>query len=363
MRRAGAAVGIVPGHEVGEANEFCTHVVATGIGHARNLAVVSSGEAVIAIGGEWGTLSEIGFARTIGRPVIVLRSWALTGREKMADAPGVVPAESAGEAVELALESLRVSGHDDSIRAEFTHQSSSFGTAAAMTSAETLGALVELVPEDTGAEWVDLACGPGVVTRAIAGRVGSVRGFDLTPAMVAEAERRAREEGVGNVDFAVGDATATGLPDASFDGAITRLSLHHIPGPARVVAEMARLVRPGGCVLVSDIAADSDGEAAVWREEIERLRDPSHWACVTPERLRSMGEAARLKLESERLVPIEIDYEDWLARGSGGLAAARLIDELFAQRPESAEGFCVTGAPGARRLHQRYWLGRWRRPA
>ena len=102
----GEAIGIVPGHEVGEANEFCTHVVATGIGHARNLAVVSSGEVVIAIGGEWGTLSEIGFARAIGRGVIALRSWELSGRERMADAPGVTPADSAREAVNLALAAL-----------------------------------------------------------------------------------------------------------------------------------------------------------------------------------------------------------------------------------------------------------------
>jgi len=253
--------------------------------------------------------------------------------------------------------------HGDAIRTEFTHQSSSFGRAAAMTSAETLGALVDLVPEDARGEWVDLACGPGLVARAIAGRVGSVRGLDLTPAMVEEATRRAAEEGVGKVEFAVGDATATGLPDASFYGAITRLSLHHIPGPARVVAEMARLARPGGWVLVSDIAADTDGEALAWREEIERLRDPSHWACVTPERLRAMGEAAGLALDSERLIPIDIDYEEWLTRGSGGLAAADLIDKLLAQRPRSAESFRVEGAPGARRLHQRYWLARWRRPA
>ncbi len=100
----GTAIGIVPGHDSGEANMFCTHVVAAGIGHARNLAVVASGEAVIAIGGEWGTLSEIGFARAIDRPVIALCSWSLSGREKMEDAPGFVPAESAREAVELALE-------------------------------------------------------------------------------------------------------------------------------------------------------------------------------------------------------------------------------------------------------------------
>jgi len=102
----GEAIGIVPGNSVAEANPYCTHVVATGIGHARNLAVVSSGDAVIAIGGEWGTLSEIGFARAIGRPVIALRSWALSGREEMEGAPGVVLAESAREAVERALEAL-----------------------------------------------------------------------------------------------------------------------------------------------------------------------------------------------------------------------------------------------------------------
>jgi uncharacterized protein (TIGR00725 family) len=102
----GEAIGIVPGHDVGEANPFCTHVVATGIGHARNLAVVSSGRAVIAIGGEWGTLSEIAFARAIGRTVVALRSWTLSGQEQMVNAPGVVLADSAGEAVEMALAAL-----------------------------------------------------------------------------------------------------------------------------------------------------------------------------------------------------------------------------------------------------------------
>ena len=100
----GTAIGIVPGTDASDANPFCTHVVATGIGHARNLAVVSSGEVAIAIGGEWGTLSEIGFARALGRTVVALRSWTLEGRERMEGAPGVLRAESAREAVDRALE-------------------------------------------------------------------------------------------------------------------------------------------------------------------------------------------------------------------------------------------------------------------
>jgi uncharacterized protein (TIGR00725 family) len=102
----GDVVGIVPGSEIGAANPFCTHVVASGVGQARNLAVVGSGEAVIAIGGEWGTLSEIGFARRLGRTVVALRSWELVGRDAMADAPGVIAAETPAEAVAAALAAL-----------------------------------------------------------------------------------------------------------------------------------------------------------------------------------------------------------------------------------------------------------------
>ncbi len=88
---AGAEViGILPGDDPADANPHCTHVVATGIGHARNLAVVASGDAVIAIGGEWGTLSEIAFARRLGRPVVALQTWTVRGIGPMAEAPGIV---------------------------------------------------------------------------------------------------------------------------------------------------------------------------------------------------------------------------------------------------------------------------------
>jgi uncharacterized protein (TIGR00725 family) len=102
----GEVIGVLPGSELDGGNPDLTHVVATGIGHARNLAVVGSGEVVIAIGGEWGTLSEIGHARAIGRTVVALRTWTLTGRDRMEGAPGLVPAETPEEAVAAALAKL-----------------------------------------------------------------------------------------------------------------------------------------------------------------------------------------------------------------------------------------------------------------
>jgi uncharacterized protein (TIGR00725 family) len=96
----GTTIGILPGERLGDANEWIDHAVATGIGHARNLAVVASGDAVIAVGGSWGTLAEIGFARRLGRPVVIVEpGWQLEGE-------GIERAADPREAVDLALSGL-----------------------------------------------------------------------------------------------------------------------------------------------------------------------------------------------------------------------------------------------------------------
>ena len=94
----GTTIGILPGESRANANEWIDHAVVTGVGHARNLAVVASGDAVIAVGGSWGTLAEIGFAMRLGRRVVVLEpGWDVEGLERAA-----TPAE----AVDAALADL-----------------------------------------------------------------------------------------------------------------------------------------------------------------------------------------------------------------------------------------------------------------
>ncbi len=91
----GTAIGILPDEDRRRQNEHLTYSVATGVGQARNLAVVCSGDVVIAVGGENGTLSEIGLARKLGRPVVVLEGWNLGEHVTMAGSPE--------EAVEVAF--------------------------------------------------------------------------------------------------------------------------------------------------------------------------------------------------------------------------------------------------------------------
>jgi uncharacterized protein (TIGR00725 family) len=97
----GTVVGVLPTTSPTEANPYVTHAIATGIGEARNLAVVASGEAVIAIGGEWGTLSEIAHARNLGRPVIAMQSWTL--RNRAGTDLGIVAVDTPDEAVRAAV--------------------------------------------------------------------------------------------------------------------------------------------------------------------------------------------------------------------------------------------------------------------
>jgi uncharacterized protein (TIGR00725 family) len=101
--RGADVIGILPGADPDDGNPHCTHVVAATTGIARNLAVVASADAVIAIGGAWGTLSEIAHARQLGRPVIALESWRLEPPGELEGGTGITLASSTAEAVSLAL--------------------------------------------------------------------------------------------------------------------------------------------------------------------------------------------------------------------------------------------------------------------
>ena len=101
----GLTIGILPGDNALTANEFVDIPIVTGIGNARNVAVVKSAKAVIAIGGSYGTLSEIAHALQSGLPVIGLGTWHISRDGKHEE--GIITAQSPSEAVNKAVEMIR----------------------------------------------------------------------------------------------------------------------------------------------------------------------------------------------------------------------------------------------------------------
>lgn len=128
---------------------------------------------------------------------------------------------------------------------------------------------------------LDVACGPGLVACEFAKHARSVTGIDITPAMIQQAEKLQKESNLQNVSWNIGDATPLPYADNVYSLVITRYSYHHLLNPKDALDEMIRVCRPGGRVMVADVAMEPSKSEAYDRLEI--LRDPSHTHALTVE--------------------------------------------------------------------------------
>jgi SAM-dependent methyltransferase len=147
---------------------------------------------------------------------------------------------------------------------------------------------------------LDVGTGAGALALALAPFVREVIGIDTVPELLALARERAGAAGLANAEFLEADGTALPFDDFSFDLAGTVRTLHHVHRPELVVAELARVTRPGGHVLVVDQIAPADPLEALTLDRFERARDPGHERLLPDGDLRQLFEANRLVLLRDR---------------------------------------------------------------
>jgi ubiquinone/menaquinone biosynthesis C-methylase UbiE len=143
---------------------------------------------------------------------------------------------------------------------------------------------------------LDVGTGAGALAFAFAPLVREVVGLDPVPELLDLARKRS----LPNTQFVEGDGTALPFCDGAFDLTGTHRTLHHVAQPERVVAELARVTRPGGRVLVVDQLAPDDPGAAAALHEFESVRDPSHVRLLADAELRELFAANGLSLLRER---------------------------------------------------------------
>jgi ubiquinone/menaquinone biosynthesis C-methylase UbiE len=160
---------------------------------------------------------------------------------------------------------------------------------------------------------LDVACGPGVVTAALAPEARSVTAFDATEAMLEKAKARCAKEGLGNVAFRSGDAENLPFTDAAFDGVVTRLAIHHFANPQRALDEMFRVVRPGGTAVIVDVVSSETAEESQLHNAIERLRDPSHVRMLPASELYAAISRAGFCALEHTTWDMGRELEEWLA--------------------------------------------------
>jgi len=203
----------------------------------------------------------------------------------------------------------------------------------------------ELTCAAPGLRAIDVATGTGHTALALAAAGCTVTGIDPTPAMLSEAAALAQQRGLaGAVRWVAGVAEALPVPAACADIVTCRRAAHHFSDLPGAVTEMARVLRPGGVLGVSDMCPEAPTAAAVNR--LERLRDDTHVAAADEGRWCDLLAAAGL-----RLIGLEISVEDltlaqWLAPVAPDGPEAAAVAAALEGLPVATAAAITGGSPG-----------------
>jgi ubiquinone/menaquinone biosynthesis C-methylase UbiE len=205
-----------------------------------------------------------------------------------------------------------MSDHSQRVRDEFTRQAETFSSSPAITDTALAQRIIDALGGDARGAVLDLACGPGVLSAAVAETAREVVAFDLTPTMLQKAAQRCAAAGRDNVSFREGNAADLPFANAAFDAVVTRLSVHHFDQPARVFSEIFRVLRPCGGLVVADVVSSEVAPEAELQNAIEILRDPSHTRMLSAIELASLVEGAGFHIEARTAWAKPREFEEWM---------------------------------------------------
>ena len=233
--------------------------------------------------------------------------------------------------------------HDRALASAFDGQAARFEKAPVQSNPQALRRLVEWADLPAGSRVIDAGCGPGLVASAFLEAGHSVLGVDLSPEMIERAQVRCASFGP-RATFRRGSILDP-VPEGPFDASVSRLVLHHVPDQPAFARRLVELCRPGGVVVLCDHTTDPDPDRAAWHNEIERLRDKTHTACLTPGAIVDLLAAAGLDDIRVREEAFTLDFDEWFDRGTPAAPKAQVRERLLAG--PGARGFRVVGQSGA----------------
>jgi ubiquinone/menaquinone biosynthesis C-methylase UbiE len=211
------------------------------------------------------------------------------------------------------------------VQSQFSANAEHYATSQIHAQGDSLRRLVELTKPQASWQALDIATGAGHTAMAVAPHVAHVTATDLTPRMLEVASELAQKRGLANVTFQEALAEALPFGDASFDLVTCRIAPHHFEDVPRFVAEVKRVLKPGGIFGLVDNIAPESPQAAEQLHLIEKTRDPSHM------RLLSVGEWLQLLRKNgfvvlhREVLDKDMDLDGWAGRMS---VAAELIPKL-----------------------------------
>ena len=204
-----------------------------------------------------------------------------------------------------------MTSHQEIIIDQFTRQAIPFTQVPAHSNEESLRLLIQVAGLFHEDDVLDVACGSGIVACAFAPLANHVTGIDITPAMLEQAQSMAEQRGLSNLTWQQGDIESLPFADARFSLVLSRYAFHHFLNPKIVLEEMIRVCRPGGRILIADVALPPEKVEAY--NALEKLRDPSHTRALTVEDFQSLFSQTNLQNVRLNSYKVEISVEQQLA--------------------------------------------------
>jgi len=232
------------------------------------------------------------------------------------------------------------------IQRQFGRQAGRYAISHSHASGETLEAVRRFVEPGPYERGLDVATGAGFAAFAIAPFCRQTLALDITPEMLSETRRLARERELGGLGYVLGDAERPPFADASFDLITCRSSAHHFPNVIAFVGEVARLLTGGGVFVLSDPATPEDESLASLMNQLERLRDPTHVKDLTVSGWRAVIESAGLRIDGVEMSHTHHVFDDWVRRSGATPAAIAQLRPYFAEpSPEIRACFGIHSEP------------------
>lgn len=215
------------------------------------------------------------------------------------------------------------------IKRNFGAVAAAYVTSKVHANGQDLAWIVEAAALNGSECVLDIATGGGHVAFALAPYAAEIVALDLTREMLQVAQQEAIQRQLSTISFLEGDARQLPCADASFDVVVCRQAAHHFPQIQQCVQEWARILKPGGKLLVDDTISPAEPQTDALLHEIEILRDPSHVRSQSLSDWNRLLREAGFEVQSEREWGIVLDIPTWTQRMRTPVASVESIEQLL----------------------------------